>query len=97
MAHIRARLDFPGVTCEECERSREIDGEIPDCETEKGCLVPPLGERGQRVMAIREKIVKLKDLIDPGAVLAMYGATVEDLNLLAKAEEIMSQATDHAS
>ena len=82
-------MDFPGVSCEECERSREIDGDIPDCETAKGCVIPPLTERGVRVMALREKLVRLRDLVDPGTIVAMYGATIEDIDLLAKMEELI--------
>jgi hypothetical protein len=81
------------VSCEECEKAREIDGDIPDCETDKGCVIPRLGERGGRIMAIREKLMKLKDLVDPGTILAAYGATIEDLDLLAKVEELMSVAS----
>ena len=77
------------MTCEECERSREIDGEIPDCETDKGCKIPPLTERGVRVMAIREKLMKLKDLVDPATILATHDVSVEDLDLIAAAEDLI--------
>jgi hypothetical protein len=77
------------VVCEECGKAREIDGDIPDCETEKGCIIPPLSGRGARVMAIREKIIRLKELVDPGTILAMYGASLYDLEMLAKAEEMI--------
>ena len=78
------------MTCEACNEAREIDGDIPDCETEKGCKIPPLSERGARVLAVREKLVKLKDLVDPGTILFMYAVSVDDLNLLAEIETILS-------
>ena len=77
------------MACEECEKAREIDGDRPDCETEKGCIIPPPGERGARVMAMREKLVRLRGLVDSGTILAMYGATKDDLEMLAHVEGMM--------
>jgi hypothetical protein len=77
------------VSCEICEEAREIDGDIPDCETAKGCIIPPLTDRGKRIMAMREKLIRLKDLVDPATILAMYGATLNDLELLSKVEELI--------
>ena len=74
------------MTCGACDEAREIDGDIPDCETERGCKIPPISARAARVLALREKLMRLKDLIDPGTVLALYGADVGDLDLLAAAE-----------
>ncbi|HEY3276401.1 MAG TPA: hypothetical protein VGJ94_07250 [Syntrophorhabdaceae bacterium] len=85
--HIRARLDFPGVACKECEKSRQIEGDIPDCETAKGCIIPLLGEKGVRAMAIRDKLMKLRKLVDPQTILTAYGATVDDLEMLIRLED----------
>jgi len=62
---------------------------MPDCETEKGCIIPPLSERGQKVMELRERLVRLGDLVHSSTILAAYGATIEDLELLAKAEDLI--------
>ena len=75
------------MTCGACDEAREIDGDIPDCETERGCRVPPLTERGARVLALREKLVHLRRLVDPATVLAIYGAGPEELDLLAAVEK----------
>ena len=83
-------MDFPGVACEECRMIFQIDGGLPDCETGNGCTIPPLDENGRRIMDMREKLVKLKDLIDPGTILNLYGATRDDLDLLIKVEELMN-------
>jgi hypothetical protein len=91
IAHIRARADFPGVNCERCSEARQVDGHIPECETEKGCIIPPLGEWGVKIMAIREKLVRLARLVCPAAVLQASGATPDDLDLLAKAEEAVDR------
>lgn len=40
-------------------------------------------------MKLRERLVKLGNLIDSGTILALFGATIEDLDLLAKAEEML--------
>lgn len=80
-------MDFPGVSCEACREAQQVDGLTPDCETVKGCLIPPLDEAGARVMQLRDKLVRLKDLMDAGTVLRMYGAGVEDLELLAVLED----------
>jgi hypothetical protein len=83
-------MDFPGVACEECRMIFEIDGGLPDCETGSGCMIPPLGEKGIRIMDIRGKLTLLKGLVDSGTILSLYGATRDDLDLLMKVEELMS-------
>lgn len=42
-------------------------------------------------MQLRERLVRLKDLVGPEAILAAYGATREDLDMLAAAEEIIAK------
>jgi hypothetical protein len=97
IAHIRARADFPGVTCEACGEARHMDGHIPECETEKGCIIPPLGEWGVKIMGIRDKLAKLTHLVGPAAVLRASRATPDDLDLLAKAEEAVDQLNPRGS
>ena len=83
-------MDFPGVACEECRMIFEIDGDLPACEAGRGCTIPTLYEKGKRIMDMREKLAKLKDLVDPGTILNLYGATRDDLDLLMKVEELMN-------
>ncbi len=64
-----------------------MDGVTPDCETGKGCLIPALDERAARVTRLRDILVRLKDLVDAGIVLRMYGADIDDLELLAVLED----------
>ncbi len=54
-------------------------------------MIPPLGKAGRRIMDIWERLTKLKDIIDAGTILDLYGATLEDLDLLAKVGELMGR------
>lgn len=47
---MRARKNFPGVTCEACRSIEESEGDAPRCKTEAGCLVPPLDLDGERLL-----------------------------------------------
>jgi len=40
-------------------------------------------------MELRERLVRLRDLVDSSTILSVYGATIEDLELLAKAEDLI--------
>ena len=75
------------MSCESCREAQEIDGVIPDCEKERGCLIPPLDERGKRIMGLRGKIITLKELLPADVILKMYQATIDDIELLAAVEE----------
>jgi len=86
MAYIRARIDFPGISCETCKENFEIDGEEPDC-WEGECKLPPLCARGRRILEIRDRIINLRDIVDPGSILRIYRADDEDIELLALVEE----------
>jgi hypothetical protein len=79
------------VSCEQCEEDRETDGDIPACETDKGCIIPPLGEYESRIMGLRTRLVMLKDLADPKDVLAAQGATLEEIDLIAEVERIVEK------
>jgi hypothetical protein len=74
------------VSCEGCEEIRRIDGVPPDCETDKGCRVPPLSPAEARVLRMRSMLLRLRGLVAPEAVLRAYGATMEELELLAMVE-----------
>ncbi len=74
------------MSCENCKKEFSIDGTEPDC-WEGECRVPGPGERGQWILEMRSLIIKLHDLVDPGSILGMYGADLEDIKLLAEAEE----------
>ena len=83
MDHIRAKLDYPGVSCESCRDMQNVDGVIPDCETEgKACLIPPLCAEGARIMELYNTLRALSGLVDPGTVLSMYEAQKEDIEIL---------------
>ena len=75
------------MSCAACREAQQVDGVTPGCEAGKGCLIPALDERGARVMQIRDKLVRLKDLVDAGTVLQMYGADLDDIELLAVLED----------
>ena len=79
------------MTCHACEESREIDEEAPPCEIGMPCLIPPLDEAGAKAMEIREQVVKLQNLIDPGTVLKLHGCGLAELELLAVIEEELSK------
>lgn len=82
------------MTCEACDEARRIDEVTPDCETDKGCLIPPLDETGQRIIEIHARIGSLNGLVDAATVLRMYGATTEDLEMLAVIKEELAQAKE---
>jgi hypothetical protein len=44
------------VRCETCEEGREIDGDVPDCETDRGCVIPPLSYLESRLMRIYQEL-----------------------------------------
>jgi len=77
------------VNCGSC---REIN-EIPTCEKEKGCIIPPLDERGQRIMEIKDRLITLKELLPAEVILKMYKATMEDVEMLAALEEELKKRT----
>ena len=83
------------MSCEECEKSREVDGIAPDCETGKDCVIPPLSEAGARIMDIRQRLASLGDLVGRGEILRMYGVTIEDMDLLELAEAELKIAGGH--
>jgi len=60
-----------------------MDGLTPECETEDGCLVPAVDQKGLRVLEMRSLLVQLRPLVDPGTVLRMCDADLDDLKLLA--------------
>ena len=80
------------MTCEACDEARRIDEVTPDCETDKGCLIPPLDETGQRIIEIHARIGSLNGLVDAATVLRMYEATTEDLAMLALVKEALTEA-----
>jgi hypothetical protein len=74
------------VSCEKCREALIIDEVEPPC-FESQCWVPQPDERGQRILEIRGKLIKLQGLVDPGTILKMYDADIEDIELLAFLEE----------
>ena len=86
IAYIRARLDYPGVSCDNCKDALLIDEVEPACWVGE-CLLPEIGERERRVLEIRDRLVALNDLGIGGEILRMYEADVNDIELLAAVEE----------
>lgn len=84
-------MDFPGVDCDACAEALDTDGVIPDCQAERGCLIPPLLPACRRVMELRGLLVRLHPTVDPGTVCRMFGATLDDLELLALVEDYLRE------
>ena len=76
------------MSCEKCLDMFSIDGAEPDC-WEGGCKagIDGLIEDDIRVLGLRNKLITLKELIDPATVLRLYGATREDVEMIAAIEE----------
>lgn len=51
-----------------------------------GCLIPPLSLDEQRVLEMRGMLIRLEGLGIGGEILRMYGATKEDLEMMAVVE-----------
>ncbi|MBI5410175.1 MAG: hypothetical protein HZA14_12495 [Nitrospirae bacterium] len=51
------------------------------------CWIPQPDERGQRILEIRDKLVRLQGLVDPGTILRLYSADIEDIEILAFLED----------
>lgn len=81
------------MSCEVCEDVREKDGIAPDCETEKGCMLPKLGPGASRILSIRDKLIALQGLVDSGEILKMYDATRQDIELLVEVEKEIQAIT----
>ena len=65
-----------------------MDGAVPDCEMEgRACVIPSLCEEGVRIMEIHSRLRALNGLVDSSAILALYGATREDIEILAIIEQ----------
>ncbi|RJQ22033.1 MAG: hypothetical protein C4560_03130 [Nitrospiraceae bacterium] len=84
------------MSCDVCRETLLIDKVEPPCFNEDGdeqrpginsCWIPPPDERGQRILDIRAKITSLQGLVDPGTILGLYNADLEDIELLAWLEE----------
>ncbi len=81
------------MSCEACEEIRGNDGIAPDCETDKGCKIPPINAAAKRVLKIRDKLIALQGLVDSGDILKMYGATRRDIELLVMVEKELKENT----
>jgi hypothetical protein len=87
------------VNCANCEDIEEVDGAIPACKTHpfisfqegtySGCPIPALSPKDQRLLEMRTNLISLKDLLDGRAILEIYGAGREEIELLAELEEEM--------
>ena len=68
-----------------------MDGLTPNCRTDEGCLIPPLHPIAARAMEIRDKLVRLHRLKIGPAILDRYGCTIDDLEMLALAEDELNE------
>ncbi len=67
------------------------DNVTPGCKSAEGCLVPPLGPEEARVMELRARVMRLRELVGAEAVLRLSGATLKDLELLAVVEDTLKE------
>lgn len=100
LAHLRARLDYPGLSCMGCMEIEEADGVPPACKTPEGCPLPPLSPEAARVLEMRSLMMELGDLGASDAVLRHYEANAHDLRMLAalgRGIRQMADETDRAT
>jgi hypothetical protein len=64
-----------------------LDGITPPCESGEGCWIPPVSPAGARALEIRDKLVRLHRLEIGPAICNIYNVTVDDLELMAVAED----------
>ena len=76
------------MSCDACKDIYVVDEIEPDC-FEGACIVPMLDAEGQRIVEIRDRLIVLKDLVDSGTIMKIYGATKEDIEMLAFIETQM--------
>lgn len=81
------------MSCENCKAQQTIDGVVPGCDTDRGCLIPSLDPEEHRIAEMRRKLIVLKELIGPDAILKMYRATKRDIEMLANIEEEIKNQT----
>ena len=74
------------MSCASCAEVFEKDGILPDCETDKGCVLPELAPAGARILKIRNMLVELHEIVDPGTICRMFDADLDDLELIASVE-----------
>ena len=87
------------MSCEQCHENYAVDGIVPDCKTDAGCLIPPLPENGKRVLSLRSMRVALGKLIDSGTVCRAFESEFgpldwHDLSLLAAVEDVLNSSKD---
>jgi hypothetical protein len=94
MAHLRARQNFPEVSCDDCFEAQRLDGTIPPCQTVEGCWIPPLDRAGSRALEIHKRLRDLSELGIGDGVLRIYNAGKFDLELIALAETALRPISD---
>lgn len=57
------------------------------------CPIPPAGLDGERAIRLRGSLLALGPLVGPGAVLAAFGATVRDIEMLEILETELKELT----
>lgn len=70
------------MACGTCEEVRAIDNIAPDCETERGCLIPKLSEDERRVMTTYMQLNSAADMFGPGLIMQHNNISRSDLELL---------------
>ncbi len=76
------------MSCESCLNALGIDDAWPDC-FDGRCIIPDPDAAGYRALNIRGKLIALGSLIGPEAVLRMYNASEEDIDMIAFIEETL--------
>jgi hypothetical protein len=69
----------------------EKDRRFPRCASDRGCLLPEVGPTEARAVLLFNQIVSLRNVVDPGTILGLHGATTADLELLMVVEEEMEE------
>lgn len=81
------------MSCGTCKEIEETDLAAPQCDK---CPIPALDADNVRVMEMRSMIVSLKGLMDASVVVKAFGATMDDMRLLAALEREMVEHDRHA-
>lgn len=79
---MRARLTYPGVTCEACRDIEEVDGVRPDCENGGECIIPPAPAEASRAVEAWKLLDGLRQFQVGGVILETAKLTPFELGLV---------------
>lgn len=72
-----------------------MDDVTPPCQTGVGCWIPPLPTDAARVLALRDKLIRLRRLGIGAEIMRMYQVTLDDLDLLALIDNELNPREDN--